>query len=128
MVKEKIAVRQLVSFILRKGSIDQRFTSSAHTAIEGTRIHKKIQKAADENYQAEVVLKTKRMLNQKEYTIEGRLDGIVREENQPVLIDEIKTSETPFDLLNEAEQALHWGQLKCYGYLLGQEENLDEVC
>lgn len=128
MVKEKIAVRQLANFILRKGSIDQRFTSSAHTAIEGTRIHKKIQKAAGENYQAEVVLKTKRMLNQKEYTIEGRLDGIVREENQPVLIDEIKTSETPFDLLNEAEQALHWGQLKCYGYLLCQEEDLDEVC
>ncbi|MGX7418904.1 ATP-dependent DNA helicase [Carnobacterium gallinarum] len=127
MVRKRIAVRQLVSFILRKGSIDQRFASSAHTALEGTRLHKKIQKAAGESYQAEVFLKKTLLMNGLDYTIEGRADGVIREEETMVMIDEIKTSETPFDLLDDAEKELHWGQLKCYGYLLCQAENLSEV-
>lgn len=127
MTKKRIAVRQLVSFILRKGSIDQRFSGSSHTALEGTRLHKKIQKSAGENYQAEVFLKKILVMNDEEYTVEGRADGILREPNQLVLIDEIKTSETPFDLLDDAEKELHWGQLKCYGYLLCQLEELEEV-
>ncbi len=44
MIKQsKISVRHLVEFILRRGSIDNRKKSS-HTALEGARIHRKLQK------------------------------------------------------------------------------------
>ncbi len=46
MVKQsKISVRNLVEFILRRGSIDNRKKSN-HTALEGARIHRKFQKEA----------------------------------------------------------------------------------
>ena len=60
MQKHKIAVRELVEFILRKGDIDNRKTSN-HTAQEGARIHRKLQKEAGEAYQKEVFLKKKIM-------------------------------------------------------------------
>lgn len=58
MIKQsKISVRHLVEFILRRGSIDNRKKSN-HTALEGARIHRKLQKDAGENYEKEVFLKT----------------------------------------------------------------------
>lgn len=54
MIKQsKISVRHLVEFILRRGSIDNRKKSN-HTALEGARIHRKLQKDAGENYEKEV--------------------------------------------------------------------------
>ncbi len=39
----KISVRNLVELVLRTGDIDSSFTGSSR-AVEGTRLHKKIQK------------------------------------------------------------------------------------
>ena len=41
----KIAIKRLVEFVLRQGSIDSRFTSSDR-ALLGSRIHRKLQKEA----------------------------------------------------------------------------------
>ena len=43
MYKGKIAVRKIVEFILRRGDIDSRKVSN-HTAQEGARIHRRLQK------------------------------------------------------------------------------------
>ncbi len=45
-----LPIRQLVEFLLRTGSIDSRFTGFDR-ALEGARIHRKLQKAAGEGYQ-----------------------------------------------------------------------------
>lgn len=75
----RLSVRKLVEFVLKKGSIDERYTGSAHTAIEGTKLHQKIQKEAGDNYQKEVFLKKELLINQRNYSIEGRADGVVEE-------------------------------------------------
>lgn len=46
----KIAVRQVVEFILRRGSIDSRHVSE-HTPQEGSRLHRMLQKEAGSLYQ-----------------------------------------------------------------------------
>ena len=46
-----LPIRQLVEFLLRTGSIDSRFTGFER-ANAGARIHRKLQKAAGEGYQA----------------------------------------------------------------------------
>ena len=55
----RLPIRQLVEFLLRTGSIDSRFTGFDR-ALEGARIHRKLQKAAGEDYQAEVFLSAER--------------------------------------------------------------------
>ena len=56
MYKGKVAVRKIVEFILRRGDIDSRKVSN-HTAQEGARIHRQLQKEAGDAYQKEVFFK-----------------------------------------------------------------------
>ena len=53
MATVHLPIRQLVEFLLRTGSIDSRFTGFDR-ALEGAHIHRKLQKAAGDGYQAEV--------------------------------------------------------------------------
>lgn len=124
--KEKIAIRKLVDFILRKGSIDSRHKSE-HTAFEGAKLHRKLQQLAGSDYQKEVKLSIEIMLNQQIYIIEGRADGIYRNEKQQVVIDEIKTSEPAFSDLLPEQVEMFWYQVMCYGYIYCQKEELEEV-
>ena len=61
-------------FLLRTGSIDNRFTGFDR-ANEGARIHRKLQKAAGEGYAAEVFLSGEREAAGIPFTIEGRADA-----------------------------------------------------
>ena len=71
-----LPIRQLVEFLLRTGSIDSRFTGFDR-ALEGARIHRKLQKAAGEDYQAEVFLSAERQAEGLTFLLEGRADGIL---------------------------------------------------
>ena len=55
----RISVRNLVEFILRSGDIDNRITGSMEkdAMLQGSRIHRKIQKRMGSDYRAEVSLK-----------------------------------------------------------------------
>ncbi|MBO0472543.1 ATP-dependent DNA helicase [Enterococcus ureasiticus] len=123
---QRIAVRRLVEFILRRGSIDARHTSE-HTALEGAKIHRKLQKTAGENYQKEIKLAINIELNQQTYIIEGRADGIFIDDTKRTVIDEIKTSEPAFSELLEEQIDMYWYQVMCYGHIYCQQEDLDEI-
>lgn len=125
MKKERVAVRHLVEFILRKGSIDSRHTSE-HTAQEGARIHRMLQKEAGDNYQKEVHLALEIPLNERTYIVEGRADGIIEEDEQ-VVIDEIKTSEPAFEDLRPEAVDMYWYQAMCYGHIYCVQEKLTKI-
>ena len=72
-----ISVRQLVEFILREGSIDNRKTTGADNAMqEGNRIHKMLQRRMGSEYHPEVALKYIKSTPDYNIVIEGRADGI----------------------------------------------------
>ncbi|EOH87176.1 helicase [Enterococcus asini ATCC 700915] len=122
----RVSVRKIVEFVLRRGDIDSRHTSN-HTALEGARIHRKLQKAAGEAYQKEVSLKRQFTLeNEDTLTIEGRADGIFTKDEQ-VVIDEIKTSEVYFENLPESQVELFYFQGMVYAYLYALEEDISEI-
>ncbi|MBP2099295.1 ATP-dependent DNA helicase [Enterococcus rivorum] len=123
---QKIAIRKLVEFILRKGSIDSRHTSE-HTAYEGARIHRKLQQLAGEKYQKEVKLSIQIELSNQTYIIEGRADGIFTNEEQQIVIEEIKTSEPAFSDLLPEQVEMYWYQVMCYGYIYCQDHTLEEI-
>ena len=119
----RLPVRQLVEFLLRTGSIDSRFTGFDR-ANEGARIHRKLQKAAGEGYQAEVFLSAERTAAGIGFTIEGRADGIFTDETGTVTIDEIKTTAVPFEEITEDRNPCHWAQGMVYGAIYSAQQNL----
>ncbi|MDT2673551.1 ATP-dependent DNA helicase [Enterococcus dongliensis] len=125
MAVKKLAIRELVEFILRSGSINEG-KSSNHTPQEGARIHRKLQKEAGPDYQKEVWLKKVLEIAETTVQIEGRADGIYRKEDQ-VFIDEIKTSETPFEELEPGIINLYFYQAMVYAYIYSEQEELTEI-
>ena len=72
-VQVRLSVRQLVEFLRNTGSIDNRFTGFDR-ALEGARIHRRLQKAAGDGYEAEVSIKADLNAAGVVYRLEGRAD------------------------------------------------------
>ena len=100
-----IAVRELVEFVLRGGSIDNRFGGLDRMA-EGSRIHRRLQKAAGESYQAEVPLSLESRCGALRLLVEGRADGVYTD-GEGMVVDEIKTTGAPLELITEDFNPLH---------------------
>ena len=113
MAQIRLAIRQLVEFLMQRGDIDSRF-AGFDRANEGARIHRRLQKQAGEGYRAEVPLTRTRTVGGVEYTLEGRADGIFEEDGQTV-IDEIKTTARPSAEITEEMNPCHWAQGVVYG-------------
>ena len=122
----RLPVRQLVEFLLRSGSIDSRFTGFDR-ANEGARIHRRLQKAAGDGYEAEVFLSGEYPAAGIRFTIEGRADGIFTDENGTTVIDEIKTTAVPLDEIREDMTPCHWAQVMVYGAIYSQQHALDAL-
>lgn len=119
----RISVRNLVEFVLRHGDIDNRHKASPDNAMqEGGRIHRMIQRRMGAGYQAEVSLKYTQENEKYLLVVEGRADGILREEGQ-VTIDEIKGTYRELARM-KGPMPLHIAQAKCYGYMYGVQNKI----
>ena len=121
-----LPIRQLVEFLLRTGSIDSRF-AGFDRANEGARIHRKLQKAAGEDYQAEVFLSAERQAEGLTFLLEGRADGIFTDGSGTTVIDEIKTTAVPYEAITEDMNPCHWAQGMVYGAIYCARQSLPEL-
>ena len=67
---------------MRGGSIDNRF-GGVDRALEGSRIHRKLQKEAGRKLSPRSVLSHTCVLQDITFTVEGRADGIYSQEDRP---------------------------------------------
>nr|WP_225362942.1 ATP-dependent DNA helicase [Apilactobacillus quenuiae] len=111
-----MGVRELVEFTLRSGDLNTKLNSN-NTAQQGSKIHRKLQKKHGKEYKAEVSLYKKIKMNNIDFQIDGRIDGLVLKQTSAE-IEEIKTSDTIFEELPDSILKLYWGQIKAYAYLL----------
>ena len=123
----KISVRNLVEFILREGDIDNRVSGSMEkdAMLLGSKIHRRIQSRMGDNYTAEVPLKIQIPCDGFVLQIEGRADGIQKDDGN-VLIDEIKGVLRSLEHL-EAPVPVHLAQAKCYAYIYAAQNGLDRI-
>ncbi len=121
------SVRSLVEFIFREGDIDNRRggASSADAMLEGTKIHRMIQKEHGEDYTAEVPLKYTVGTMEYDLVIEGRADGIFTEDESS-WIDEIKGMYTNVELF-EKPVYVHKAQAMCYAFIFANQNDLDHI-
>lgn len=122
----RISVRNLVEFIFRSGDLDsRRGTQDKEAMLKGSRIHRKLQKQAGSHYIPEVSLKKDTEYEKLILRVEGRADGIFKE-NSTVCIDEIKGVCKKVEYL-EAPLPVHKAQAMCYAWIYASEKGLDQV-
>ena len=112
---------------MRSGDIDNRISRGLqlNAMQEGTRIHKKLQRAMGSSYQAEVPLRLDVGTERYVLTIEGRADGIFEWDGM-ICIDEIKGVYRDVDEM-EAPVPVHLAQAKCYAYIHALQQALDPI-
>lgn len=143
-----LSVRQLVEFMLRSGDIDNRHTVSPEKAmLEGSRLHRKLQRSQGPEYSAEVSLKYEYVTENYVVRIEGRADGIINESLQKpeepniqanqisinqylineefdlITIDEIKCVHKKLERMT-APEPVHLAQAKVYAYIYALQHKL----
>ena len=124
-----LSIRQLAEFLLRTGSIDSRF-SGFDRALEGARLHRKLQKAAVKShpdYKAEVTLRAQYAVSGIDYTLEGRADGIFTDTDGTAAIHEIKTTTQPPELITGEQFPEHWAQAQIYAAIYAQQNDLPRM-
>lgn len=145
----RVSVRQLVEFILREGSIDNRKSGGADTAMqEGSRIHRMLQRRMGSEYYSEVGLMYTWSTPNYDIIIEGRADGIIDRnwgthektvpekddtlpvpilsEEDKVVVDEIKGTYRELKRIQEPV-GVHLAQAKCYAFMYAQENHLEQI-
>ena len=126
----RVSVRDLVEFILRSGDIDSRYAGAARMR-EGVRVHQALQNkraaaaaAGGWDYERERALAITVQKDGFGISVEGRADGIIRKEGEPVRVEEIKSTLGAVSEIEADESHWHFAQAKCYAYMLAKAEGL----
>ncbi len=106
----RVSVRHLCEFAAKSGDLDLRFTP-APTAQQGREGHLLVARRRGADYEAEVVLAGYCQGLQ----VRGRADGFDATLQQ---LEEVKTFRGSALAIAPNQQALHWAQLKVYGWLM----------
>jgi DNA excision repair protein ERCC-2 len=120
-----ISVRSLVEYVFRSGSIEHGFHGTS-SMVEGTRIHQKIQKQYKEGDRKEVYLKTEMACGDLLYIVDGRCDGLLVLEDGSLMVEEIKSTSRPLDMLEDGHE-VHWAQALIYAYMVSLEQQLSSI-
>lgn len=124
----KKSVREFVEVVLKSGSLDNRFKTSAR-ALEGVRAHQKLQQSNSEiykNYEKEVYLKTDIDMDSFTLHLEGRCDGVIID-GESIIVEEIKSTYVPLRDIFEDFNIMHWSQGKIYAYMICKERNISKI-
>ncbi len=114
-----VSVRNLCAFAAKAGDLDLRFTPSP-TAQQGRQGHQLVAQRRGPHHEAEVSLQGRH----GPLAVRGRADGF---DPRSHTLEEVKTYRGALDAMPAQQQALHWAQLKVYGWLLCQSRGLAAV-
>jgi len=114
-----VAVRALCEFTAKAGDLDLRFTPSP-TAQEGIAGHGVVASRRSATYETEIALSG----DHGPLHVRGRADGYDPRRNR---LEEIKTYRGDLAKMPANHRALHWAQLKIYGYLFCAARGLPEI-
>ena len=114
-----VSVRNLCEFAAKSGDLDLRFTPSP-TAQQGREGHVLVAGRRGPNHEAEVSLAGE----YQGLRVRGRADGFDAASNT---LEEVKTFRGALSAMAANHQALHWAQLRIYGWLMCQSRGLASI-
>jgi DNA excision repair protein ERCC-2 len=121
----KITAKELVEFLYSGGDLTSEFKSNKR-AMQGTEAHAFLQSQYTEVDQKEVFVETLYDFDEYSFHITGRMDGLLKEENKPV-IEEIKSTLTDLHLLDIDTRPEHLAQAKMYAYMYCTKEEIKSI-
>lgn len=124
----KESVRGIIEYVLKQGSIDDRYMGSSR-ALEGTLAHQKLQGSNEKiysNYQKEVKLQEEFEIDNVTLILDGRADGVIIE-GEDIYIEEIKSTMRSLILIDADYNELHWAQAKFYAYIYSKQNELEKI-
>ena len=122
-----VSVRSLVEFVLQSGDLTAGGFHRRDRAQLGTQGHRRVQRSRPEGYEAEVEIVYRVEGADPPLEVRGRIDGLYASQ-EPVIIEEIKTTTLSLDLIGEEHNHLHWAQAQCYAYMYARQQHLGEIC
>ena len=120
----KVSVGEL-AVLYKEGSLGIHLSSTVR-AREGLKAHQDWQEAQPGNYSAEVRIKRSIESPGGELMVQGRIDGVLIEENGAVIIEEIKSTRRPLESI-EGPLPEHLAQNRIYAALYAANEEVDEI-
>jgi Rad3-related DNA helicase len=114
-----ISVRALCEFAAKEGDLDLRFTPSP-SAQQGREGHQLVASRRPPGHEAEVKLTG----CYQNLLVNGRADGFDAARN---VLEEVKTFRGAVAAIASNHSALHWAQLKVYGWLMCQSRTLEHI-
>jgi DNA excision repair protein ERCC-2 len=114
-----VSVRALCEFAAKEGDLDLRFTPSP-SAQQGREGHQLVASRRPPGHEAEVKLSG----SYQNVLIKGRADGYDAARN---VLEEVKTFRGAVTAIAPNHSALHWAQLKIYGWLMCQSRALAHI-
>ena len=114
-----VSVRHLCEFAAKHGDLDLRFTPSP-TAQQGREGHLMVAQQRGAAYESEISLSGLH----EGLRVRGRADGFDAAERR---LEEVKTFRGALDAMGANQQALHWAQLKVYGWLMCASRGFDTI-
>ncbi len=114
-----VSVRQLCEFAAKVGDLDLRFTPSP-SAQEGIVGHNIVAARRTGHYESEVPVQGQ----YQTLIVRGRADGFDPSKPQ---VDEVKTHRGALNRMPANHRALHWAQVKVYGWLFCQQYGFESI-
>ena len=125
MKEFRIAVRDIVSFLYASGDLSSE-TFQNVSALEGTKAHQYVQNQYTSEDQSEISISLMYEKNDYLLYLNGRMDGLIRQENVYVL-DEIKSTRKNIFDDTFTYNVEHLAQLKFYAYMYMKNEQLNDM-
>ncbi|SHJ52722.1 Rad3-related DNA helicase [Dethiosulfatibacter aminovorans DSM 17477] len=119
-----LSVRALAEYAFRSGHLDNTYMSNSR-AMEGVEIHKRLQDMEGAAYEKEYFLKKEIEYEGMTYILEGRADGIYRDDNLH-FVDEIKSTFLEEEDIRD-DNITHWCQAFMYAYMYASMKKLDSM-
>lgn len=115
----KCSVKKFVDFTCRSGDLEG-FGAAGPTAAEGQKAHKILQSRKSDSEQSEVKVECTIHALARKLKLSGRID-LIKADSKAVRVSEIKSCYAPPHKLPQGKVAVHWAQLKVYGYCVLKE-------
>ena len=126
MTTEKLSVKEIVEFLHASGDLTNQ-SNVRQRQLEGQKLHVKRQNTYDASAKKEVYVETFFQYGDAKLHISGRIDGVFKNTDGTIILEEIKSTETDLDLVNERTYPAHINQLKMYAYMYMADHNLSSV-
>ncbi len=118
-------VRTLAEFYYEGGDLESG-RALLRRMLAGAQSHRSLQSRYEDGWQSEVAVRLDIIRRGYSISLQGRIDGLKREENHAV-VEEIKTTEADVTAMTGEEHPVHWAQAELYAVMLAENENLPRV-